>query len=65
MAKYKITINEDECIGCGTCAALCAENYEMTDDSKAKVKNPEVDELGCNEEAKESCPVSCIKIEEA
>lgn len=65
MAKYKITINEDECIGCGTCAALCAENYEMDDNGKAKVKNAEVDELGCNEEAKESCPVSCIKIEEA
>ncbi len=64
MAKYKITINEEECIGCGTCVALCAENYEMTDDNKAKVKTAEVDELGKNEEAKESCPVSCIKIEE-
>ncbi|MEA3342850.1 MAG: ferredoxin [archaeon] len=65
MTKYKIKINEEECIGCGTCAALCAENYEMTDNGKAKVKNAEVDEPGCNEEAKESCPVSCIKIEEA
>ncbi len=65
MAKYKITINEEECIGCGTCAALCAENYEMNDNGKAKVKNADVGELGCNEEAKESCPVSCIKIEEA
>lgn len=64
MVKYKISIDEDECIGCRTCVALCDDNYEMTDDGKAKVKNTEVDELGCNEEAKENCPVKCIHIEE-
>lgn len=62
---YKITIDEEECIGCGTCAALCDKNYEMGDDGKAKVKNKTVNELGCNEEAKDSCPVSCIHIDKA
>lgn len=64
MAKYNISIDKDECIGCGTCVALCDDNYEMTGEGKAKVKKAVVDELGCNEDAEESCPVKCIHIKE-
>ena len=65
MVKYKITIDKEACIGCGTCVALCDENFEMDNEGKAKVKKSVVDKPGCNENAKDSCPVSCIKIEKA
>ena len=59
MAKYKIEIDEDACISCGACVGAC-DNFELKD--KAKVKKAEVDEIGCNQDAADVCPVSCIKI---
>lgn len=66
MAKYKITINENECIGCGACTSVCS-NFELVEKKgafKAKAKKSEVDALGCNEEAKKICPVGAIRIDE-
>ena len=63
MAKFKIEIDKEACIGCAACTASCADNFEM-DGDKAKVKNPEVDDIGCNKDAADSCPVTCIKITE-
>lgn len=66
MPKYKITINENECIGCGACTSVCS-NFELAekkDSFKAKVKKSEVSDIGCNREAKDVCPVGAIKIEE-
>ena len=69
----KIIHNHEECIGCGACAAICPEHWEMSDDGKSKLKNgkiegnktiKEVTEIGCNKEAADSCPVPCIFIEE-
>jgi len=65
MAKYKITQDHDACIGCGTCVSLCSKNWAMGEDGKAHPKETEVDNLGCNQEAEENCPVQCIKVEEA
>jgi len=62
--KYKILHDREKCIGCGTCVALCPENWEFDDEGKVKPKKTEIDEIGCNKEAKESCPVEAIKIEE-
>jgi ferredoxin len=60
---FKITQDHEKCIGCGSCVAVC-DNWEMTDDGKAKPKKTEVGEVGCNKEAEEICPVECIKIKE-
>jgi len=70
----KIILKKEECIGCGTCAALCPDFWEM-DDAEMKVKlkgakkneetgewELEVGETGCNQEAADACPVQCIKI---
>jgi ferredoxin len=68
----KVVHKKDDCIGCGACAAICPDFWEMSDDGKSKLKNAkkeedkeilEVEEVGCNKEAADSCPVPCIFIE--
>jgi ferredoxin len=62
MAKYKISVDKKLCIGCGACTVACS-NFVMKDDKSVPVKK-EVDDIGCNKEAADSCPVEAIKIEE-
>jgi ferredoxin len=63
--KYKIEHDAPGCIGCGACAAICPEFWEM-EGAKVKPLKTEFDEkdLGCNKEAAESCPVRVIKIKD-
>ena len=56
---YKIEVT-DECIGCGACTGAC-DNFELKD-NKAYPKKAEVEEIGCNKEAADICPVKAIKI---
>jgi ferredoxin len=69
----KITIERNKCLGCGTCAILCASCFKMDDDGRSTLKDGEmngdlsekkVDDLDCAEEAAQGCPVQCIKITE-
>jgi ferredoxin len=62
---FNVTQTREDCIGCGVCAAVCPDNWEMSDDGLADPLNSSVDEIGCNQEAADSCPTTCIKIEEA
>jgi|TARA_B100002003_G_C13860966_1_gene421486 ferredoxin len=62
MAKQKIELDAEKCIGCGACAAQC-DNFEM-DGDKAVVKKAEVDEIGCNKDGADACPVDAITIKE-
>ncbi len=59
---FKVFLEKDKCIGCGTCAAVCPANFEMGDDGKAIVLNQEIETLGCNRLAEENCPVRAIEI---
>lgn len=59
---YKVIQNREICIGCGTCAALCPENWEMKEDGKASPKKTEIKEVSCNQQAADACPVHCIRI---
>lgn len=61
MAKFKIEQDRDACIGCGACTSVCPDNWEMKGD-KSHPKETEVDDVGCNQEAADVCPVQCIKI---
>jgi ferredoxin len=61
----KVIIDEEECIGCGSCVELCPEVFRMNEDKeKAEVILPEGGSEECNEEAIDTCPVSCIHWEE-
>ncbi len=64
--KYVIEQDRDNCIGCGACAAVCPDNWEMADDGLAKPLKTEISEaeLECNKEAAEGCPVNVIHIYE-
>jgi ferredoxin len=56
---YKITIDDDKCIGCGACTQC--ENFELKE-GKIMVKKIKIEELGCNKESVDICPVDAIKI---
>ncbi|OIP88943.1 MAG: ferredoxin [Syntrophaceae bacterium CG2_30_49_12] len=56
-----IYIDEEECIGCGTCEEICPEVFRLSDEKgKAEVINPEGGTEDLIEEAISSCPVLCI-----
>ncbi len=61
----KIKINEESCIGCGLCASLCEEVFEL-EGGKSKVKqNADLDaNKECIQEAANNCPTKAISIEE-
>ena len=60
----RITFEKDKCIGCGSCQAVCPKYWQLGEDNKANFSGPEeLEEAGCNQEAVDSCPVQCIKVE--
>ena len=61
----QVIIDQDECIGCGTCVELCPEVFALNEDeNKAYVTTPEGGDQACIEDAIASCPVACITNEE-
>ena len=64
MPKYVIEQDREGCTGCGVCASLCPDNWVMADDGLSDPVNSELEELGCNMDAAQSCPVLVIHIYE-
>lgn len=70
----KIKQERPKCIGCGSCAAVCPDFYEIAEDGLASIIGGKVDdsgnmtlevaEAGCHKEAADVCPVQIIMIEE-
>jgi len=58
---YKISVDQNKCIGCGACPATCPESFEMKD-GKARPKKTSVEELTCEKDAEAGCPVQAISI---
>ena len=60
-----VYIDEEECIGCGSCVEICPEVFQMKEDGeKAEVVKSEGGPEDLIQEAIDTCPVSCIHWEE-
>jgi ferredoxin len=60
-----VYIDEEECIGCGSCVEICPEVFQMQEgDEKAQVIKSEGGPEDLIQEAIDTCPVSCIHWEE-
>ena len=60
----KPIIDKNKCIGCGTCAAICPEVFNIEGDGKAGVIPGDYANLqGKINQAKDSCPVQAISVE--
>ena len=70
----KIIHEKSKCIGCGACANICPDYFEMEEDGKSTLKGGqdkgeetyelEIEEGRCAKDAADSCPVQCIHIQE-
>jgi ferredoxin len=57
----RVYLDEDECIGCGTCEELCPDVFRLNEDTqKAEIIQAQGGPENQIDEAIESCPVSCI-----
>lgn len=57
----KVKIDEELCIGCGTCESLCPQVFQIQE-GKSKVIAEECPDCDC-QEAIDSCPVKAISLE--
>ncbi len=55
-----IKVNQQACIGCGLCASLCPDTFQMNEDYKAEVI-AQTDKK-CASKAADNCPVQAITI---
>ena len=58
----KFEVDKEKCIGCGACAAICEEIFELSDDGYAEAKDVEATEDTKEDavNAMEGCPTSAI-----
>jgi ferredoxin len=57
-----VSVDKDKCIGCGSCAAVCEEVFEIKNGKAIIKKGKEKSKIPCVKEAAESCPVDAIQI---
>ena len=58
--KYKIKFDKSACIGCGACTSC--DNWKFDDNGKVFPIETEFDEIGCNQDAADICPIDLIEI---
>ncbi len=75
MTKFKVKVNKDTCIGCGVCASIAPEIFEIKD-MKSNLVGMESITTGIQEkeisndlvikakEAESACPTKSISVEE-
>ena len=59
----KAVVNQDKCIGCGSCAMTASKSFKM-DGNKAAVIDPAGDSEEVVTEALEACPAEAISWKE-
>lgn len=58
----KPVVNYKECVGCGSCAELCPEVFELRDDKAWVIGYDKCDTCKC-QEAVNLCPTEAITLE--
>jgi len=54
-----VKVDANKCIGCGACAAVCPDMFEIGDDGKSHVKSQKGT---CAKDAAQACPVGAITV---
>ncbi len=59
----KVVVNRDNCIGCGACAGICPEVFEIDDEGLSKVICNDFSKVNETElsDAVEGCPTGAIE----
>jgi ferredoxin len=60
----RVSVDEDVCIGSGTCVQIAAGVFELSDEGVAQVVDPTAADLDDLQRAEESCPVAAISVED-
>ncbi len=55
-----VKVDKNKCIGCGLCAGMCPETFQMDLDGKSEVISDAVTD--CAKNAAENCPVEAISV---
>ncbi len=59
-----VKVNQDLCIGCGTCVSMCEEVFELDGEGKSQVKKSAdlAKNQDCIKESVDACPVQAIEV---
>ena len=62
----KVKVNQDNCIGCGACEAICGEVFALNDEGLSTVIADDLSKVSLDDvrEASEGCPTGAIEIKE-
>jgi len=56
-----IKVDQETCIGCGTCVALCPDTFKLNDQGKSEVISQK--DVACAKNAAASCPTQSISVD--
>lgn len=56
-----LRVDKNKCAGCGMCAGLCPDNFQLGLDEKAEVVSEEIND--CVRQAQAHCPAQAIEID--
>lgn len=57
-----VSVDKETCIGCGACASVCENVFEIKDGKAVIKKGQEKSKAPCVKEAADSCPVGAVKL---
>lgn len=62
----KFEVNDNACIGCGACMAICPDVFEINDEGLAQADNTKLNETNIEDatDAMEGCPTGAISCDD-